>query len=37
MTNDLTFDEAMKKHLQTLKQYVPIVARVHGGKSPGIS
>ncbi|BBL67802.1 iron-sulfur cluster repair di-iron protein, ric [Methanoculleus chikugoensis] len=34
MTNDLTFDEAMKKHLQTLKQYVPIVARVHGGNHP---
>ncbi|PKL62525.1 MAG: iron-sulfur cluster repair di-iron protein, ric [Methanomicrobiales archaeon HGW-Methanomicrobiales-2] len=34
MTNNLTFNEAMKKHLQTLKQYVPIVARVHGGNHP---
>jgi len=34
MTDILTFNEAMKKHLQTLKQYVPIVARVHGGNHP---
>ena len=34
MTNNLTFNEAMKKHLRTLKQYVPIVARVHGGNHP---
>ncbi|MDD4801917.1 MAG: iron-sulfur cluster repair di-iron protein, ric [Syntrophomonas sp.] len=33
MTN-LTFNEAKKKHFQTLKQYVPIVARVHGGNHP---
>jgi len=34
MTDILTFNETMKKHLQTLKQYVPIVARVHGGNHP---
>ena len=34
MTNNLTFNEAMKKHVRTLKQYVPIVARVHGGNHP---
>ena len=34
MTDILTFNETMKKHLQTLKQYVPIVARVHGGNRP---
>lgn len=34
MTNTLTFDEAMKKHLQTLELYVPIVARVHGASHP---
>jgi len=31
---NLTFNEAKKKHFQTLKQYVPIVARVHGDKHP---
>lgn len=34
MTNNLTFNEAKKKHFQTLKQYVPVVARVHGGHHP---
>lgn len=34
MTNKLTFNEAMEKYLSTLKQYVPIVARVHGGSHP---
>ena len=29
MTN--SFNEAKKRHFQTLKQYVPIVERVHGG------
>lgn len=33
MTN-ITFNEATKKLFQTLKQYVPIVARVHGGNHP---
>lgn len=34
MTNSLTFGEAKKKHFQTLKQYVPIVEKVHGGNHP---
>ncbi|MCT8337979.1 iron-sulfur cluster repair di-iron protein, ric [Methanoculleus sp. Afa-1] len=34
MTDTLTFDQAMKKHLQTLELYVPIVARVHGSNHP---
>lgn len=34
MANNLTFGEAEKKYFQTLKQYVPIVARVHGGNHP---
>lgn len=29
-----TFSETKKKHLKTLKQYVPVVARVHGGTHP---
>ena len=32
--NNLTYNEAKKKHFQTLKQYVPIVERVHGGSHP---
>lgn len=32
--SNLTFDEAKKKHFRTLKQYVPIVAKVHGGNHP---
>ncbi len=31
MTN---FSEAKEKYLETLEQYVPIVARVHGGTHP---
>lgn len=34
MSNNPTFNEAKKKYFQTLKQYVPIVARVHGGSHP---
>ena len=34
MTNHLTFNEAKKKYFKTLNQYVPIVARVHGGNHP---
>ena len=34
MVNKSTFNEAKKKHFKTLKQYVPIVARVHGGNHP---
>lgn len=30
----VTFDEAKKKHYKKLKQYVPIVDRVHGGNHP---
>ena len=29
--SSLTYNEARKKHFPTLKQYVPIVERVHGG------
>lgn len=34
MTKKLVFEEAVKKHFPTLEQYVPIVARVHGGSHP---
>ena len=34
MNNNKTFNEAKAKNLQTLKQYVPIVARVHGKSHP---
>lgn len=34
MKNNLSFNEAKKKHFKTLKQYVPIVARVHGSSHP---
>ena len=34
MKNNSTFNEAKKTTFQTLKQYVPIVARVHGGHHP---
>jgi len=30
----LSYEEIKKKHFQTLKQYVPIVERVHGGSHP---
>jgi len=30
----LTFGEAMKKYAKTLKQYVPVVERVHGAHHP---
>lgn len=32
--NNLTYSEAKKKHFQTLKQYVPVVERVYGGRHP---
>jgi regulator of cell morphogenesis and NO signaling len=32
--SNLTYSEAKKKHFQTLKQYVPVVERVHGGNHP---
>ncbi|MDD2627950.1 MAG: iron-sulfur cluster repair di-iron protein, ric [Clostridia bacterium] len=28
--SQLTFNEVKEKHLKTLEQYVPVVARVHG-------
>jgi len=28
------FNQTKKKHLKTLAQYVPVVARVHGGNHP---
>ena len=31
MSGKSIFSEAAEKHLATLEQYVPIVARVHGG------
>lgn len=34
MTNKLTFNEAKQKNFQMLKQYIPIVDRVHGGNHP---
>lgn len=34
MTDKLTFNEAKKKYFQTLKKYVPVVAKVHGGNHP---
>ena len=34
MINKRTFNETKAEHLQTLKQYVPIVARVHGRNHP---
>ena len=34
LMSNLTYNEAKKKHFQTLKQYVPVVAKVHGGNHP---
>lgn len=34
MSNQLTFNEVRKRHFKTLEQYVPVVARVHGGNHP---
>ena len=34
MKNNSKFNEIKKKTFQTLKQYVPIVARVHGDHHP---
>jgi iron-sulfur cluster repair protein YtfE (RIC family) len=34
MANKQIFNQAKAKHFQTLKQYVPIVARVHGKSHP---
>lgn len=34
MSKRLIFNEAKENHFLTLEQYVPIVARVHGGNHP---
>jgi len=34
MTNKMTFFKEQEKNFKTLKQYVPVVARVHGGTHP---
>lgn len=34
MTNNTNFTQALEKNLKILEQYVPIVARVHGGTHP---
>ncbi|HHT62456.1 MAG: iron-sulfur cluster repair di-iron protein, ric [Bacillota bacterium] len=34
MSKQLTFNEVKERHFKTLEQYVPIVARVHGGTHP---
>ncbi|MGI6432621.1 MAG: hypothetical protein ACOXZ4_01980 [Sphaerochaetaceae bacterium] len=34
MRQNLSFKEVKKRHYKTLQQYVPIVARVHGGTHP---
>lgn len=34
MSRQLTFDQVKERHFKTLGQYVPIVARVHGGNHP---
>ena len=34
MSGKSIFSEAAERHLSTLEQYVPIVARVHGGNHP---
>ncbi len=34
MKNDKTFYKSTEKNFKTLKQYVPVVARVHGANHP---
>jgi len=34
MTNKQTFNEVKAQRMKTLKQYVPVVARVHGKNHP---
>lgn len=34
MSNQTTFNQVKKSHFKTLNQYVPVVARVHGGSHP---
>lgn len=34
MTQQISFNDAKKAHLKTLKTYVPVVERVHGSHHP---
>lgn len=34
MSKQLTFNQVKEGHLKTLDQYVPVVAKVHGGSHP---
>lgn len=34
MANRETFNQVIEHHLETLRQYVPIVSRVHGASHP---
>ncbi|MFY9612278.1 MAG: iron-sulfur cluster repair di-iron protein, ric [Tissierellaceae bacterium] len=34
MSKELTFEQAKEKNFERLEQFVPIVARVHGGSHP---
>jgi regulator of cell morphogenesis and NO signaling len=34
MSSNVLFDQAKDRYLKTLQQYVPVVARVHGGNHP---
>ena len=34
MSKQLRFNQVKESHFKTLEQYVPIVARVHGGSHP---
>ena len=34
MSKQLNFNQVKETHLKTLAQYVPVVARVHGGNNP---
>ena len=34
MANKQRFNDVKEKHIETLRMYVPIVARVHGGSHP---
>ena len=34
MSRQLNFNQVKETHLKTLAQYVPVVAKVHGGDHP---
>ncbi len=34
MANNLLFNEVLEKHFKTLKQYIPVVDKVHGKSHP---